>query len=458
MGLRRIIAEAAARAPVPVFVVAAEGGREAAQDLRLHDDVHLMASPGPANVLIVAGRMEAERVEAIARLHDGMSHPRGTIWWTLGRAPDLLPTALPGTVVVDGDVVAAAVRLNRELLTGQVASEPPTLPDVEPAPWRGMGPYGQGGTGMTGGVPYGRPMAELAPDRDGLRLDVLPLRIGPFLPGLPTGLLLDIGWAGDVVVAASVGSGVSWTGASRPPRDVRPLLRPFIRALTEPVSVAELEMARARDHLRWLADALVIHGLPALAGRVLRLVATLSPAHAGKVRDLAEVISRSQILRWSAGGVGRVDPRRLSGLAVGPVARSAGLREDSRLEDPSYRGLGFEPLATDRVDAAGRWRYRWAEAVQSLELSGRAGDIRTEPSGRVESPRGLLERGSAPSARLLALLPSLLEGSSWGDAVTTIVSLDLDLEEIAAVGDGTTATDAEASAETGDVSAPPRAA
>jgi hypothetical protein len=34
------------------------------------------------------------------------------------------------------------------------------------------------------------------------------------------------------------------------------------------------------------------------------------------------------------------------------------------------------------------------------------------------------------------LLPALLEGQEWGDAVATVASLDLDLEEAAAVSAG----------------------
>ena len=51
--------------------------------------------------------------------------------------------------------------------------------------------------------------------------------------------------------------------------------------------------------------------------------------------------------------------------------------------------------------------------------------------GRVETPRGRLEQGSAASARLLDLVPQLLREVEWGDAVATVVSLDIDLDEAA---------------------------
>jgi Respiratory-chain NADH dehydrogenase, 49 Kd subunit len=111
------------------------------------------------------------------------------------------------------------------------------------------------------------------------------------------------------------------------------------------------------------------------------------------------------------------------------VARAAGLAEDVRLDDPAYRELGFEPIIGQEADAATRMRVRIAEAAQSFDLAARAGDRRTTLRGRVESPRGRLEPGSGPSARLLPLVPGALRETDWGDAVTTLVSLDIDLEE-----------------------------
>jgi Ni,Fe-hydrogenase III large subunit len=141
------------------------------------------------------------------------------------------------------------------------------------------------------------------------------------------------------------------------------------------------------------------------------------------------VLGWTQISRWSTRGVGRIAGDELAGLGAGPVARAAGLAEDVRLEDPAYRELGFEPILGDGADAATRLRLRLAEAAQSFDLAARAGDRHTTLRGRVESPRGRLEPGSGPSARLLTLMSSVLRETEWGDAVTTIVSLDIDLEE-----------------------------
>jgi hypothetical protein len=430
VGLSEALGRFAATAPIPVFAVAGPGAREAIQDLRLRPELRLLDMPRPASVLLIAGSVSGAFALPLARIHDSMAHPRATILWTGDGQwrPALSGIAQPA--VVEADPVAAAVAMYRDLVTGRRPSEPPILPDIDPVAWRGVGPYGQGGSGMTGGTPYGRPMAELAPDPDGLRLDVLPMAVGPFFPRFPAGLVLDVRFSGDLVLDATVGE-PTFDALDLP---VRGGLRPFLRALSEPVSIAELELARARDHLRWLSDALIASGLTAFGLRALRLASSTAPGDGTAVRRLARVLGWTQIRRWSTGGVGRISRDELAGLGAGPVARAAGLAEDVRLDDPAYRELRFEPILGDGSDAAARMRLRLAEAAQSLDLAARAGDRRTTVRGRVESPRGRLERGSAPSARLLPLLPSALRETEWGDAVTTLVSLDIDLEEVVLAG------------------------
>lgn len=433
MGLSAVLRRLAADAPAHVFAIAGAGAREAVQDLRLVEGLRFVDTPRAADVLLVAGAVPSELLEPLARVHDAMAHPRRTIFWTLGASPSDLDRTLPKRITVEeGDDVAGAIRsAHRELLVGAEASEPPVLPDVDPAPWRGVGPYGQGGSAMTGGTPYGRPMAELAPDRDGLRLDALPMRIGPFFPRFPAGLTLDLKFTGDVVIDATVPANPFAADRWSAPL-VRPGLKPFIQALSEPVAIAELELARARDHLRWLADALVAHQLGALGLRVLRLASQLRLGDERLVLRLERTLARTSVLDWSTAGVGWLRADALEGLGAGPVARAAGLEDDVRTDDPGYRALGFKPVVHERGDASGRWRQRLAEAAQSLDLAARAGDLQSEPVGRVESPRGRLEAGSGPTERLLPMVPELINDLEWGDAVTALVSLDLDLEEAAA--------------------------
>lgn len=420
-----LVRRLAARSAVPVYAVAGPGSREAVQDLRLVDGVSLVDSPRAANVLLVAGAFPADHGQALARLHDALPHPRATVLWNT----DAGGLTFPGALVMEpGTNPSQLLRaLFRDLIEGRQTTEAALLPDEDPAPWRGVGPYGQGGTGMTGGTPFGRPMAELGPDRDGLRLDVLPTLVGPFFAALPTGLILDLQMSGDVIVGATM--------TAAPPGATNHVasLSPFVRALTEPVSIADLELARARDHLRWLAEALRVQGLPALGVRALALACQVEPGEGTAIRRLGVTIGRSGAYTWSvAPSAGRL-VRDLPGLALGPVSRAAGLPEDERLEDPAYRALGFEPIVAMEDTAAARWRLRLAEAARSLELAARAGSALTTPRGVVESPRGRLALDDAPSQRVMPLIHAEVEGLEWGDAISALVSLDISLDEVGLV-------------------------
>ena len=429
MDLTSVIGRLAASGPVPVFAIAGSGMRSAVQDLRLVREVQLVDTPRAAAILLIAGDIGNAHRDALARTHDLLPHPRATVAWA---TPD--PLAGLGSVAswidLEIDPVPKLRALFRELLTHRRLSEPALLPDVDPVEWRGVGPYGQGGTGMTGGHPYGRPMAELLPDRDGLRLDVLPVAVGPFFTRLPAGLVLDLKTAGDVVVEAAVidtaiGLPLSPSIARTP--------SPFVRALLEPVPIAELEMARAQDHLRWLADALNAQGLPAYGLRALRLAHDLRPGKGDPIRAFAGRLRRTGLFRWSLPRAGSIDPTRLAEQGLGPLARAAGLAEDVRIEDPGYRALGFAPVVLDRNDSVGRWQVRLEEAARSLELTEQADGRLTTVIGRVESPRGRLQLGDSPTGRALELIPDLLPGLEWGDAVATLISLDLDFDEARAV-------------------------
>jgi len=402
--------------------------RAAVQDLRLSRDLRLVDTPRAAAILLIAGDVAEAHREALARTHDVLPHPRATVAW--GASEPLAGLGSATTPIdVQADPVATLRPLFRDLLTGRRPSEPPLLPDLEPVEWRGVGPYGQGGSGMTGGTPYGRPMAELGPDRDGLRLDVLPMTLGPFFPRLPAGLILDLKTAGDVVIEASVVEAAS----GRPPVAASARTSsPFVTALVAPVPIAELELARARDHLRWLADALIAHGLPALGLRALRLAHDVGPGEGERIRAFGGRLRRTGLFRWSLPRAGRIDQKSLAGLGLGPIARAADLAEDVRIEDPGYRALGFAPFVLDRNDPIGRWQVRLEEATRALDLAAQAGARMSAVLGRVESPRGRLQPGDSPTDRVFALVPEILAGLEWGDAIATLISLDLDLDERAA--------------------------
>lgn len=423
--VRRLLARLAASAPVRVFVLEGVNAPVRLVDLRVSERVALLESPRSASVLLVAGQVPPALHDAARRVHDMLSHPRATVVWTSGAAGDPFPGAL--VIADDGDVIETLRQVQSDLVTGRRTSEPALLPDEDPAPWRGVGPYKQGGTGMTGGVPYGRPMAERAPDRDGLELDQIPIRVGPFFPPFPPGLILDLRLQGDIVQDVSIGDNPFSRPAPSPGDRPAPELDPFRRALAQPIPIAELEIARARHHLHWMARALRTHGLGRLGQRVLAMLPRLSPGAIDDVRALQRRLERARGMRWSTAGIGVIAADRIAGQGVGPVARSAGLMEDARLQAAAYTGLDFQPIVQQGGDARARWRQRLLEAVQSLELAGRAGGQRLEPAEAVEGPHGRLTAGSDPVSALLSLIPDLLRDLEWGDAVTTIVSLDLDL-------------------------------
>jgi hypothetical protein len=421
VGVRRLLRNIARHADARIFCVAGSGFRDEARLLRLAEGIHLTTSPRSANILLIVGGLDAGLIAPALVAHDALAAPRATVWWRLDAQPGILPTNFPDAVIVDdGNLVRALRRVHEELVTGQRRSDPALLPDVEPARWRGIGPYGQGGKAMTGGVPYGRPMAERSDARDGLKLDYLPVRIGPLFAPFPIGLALDVKLQGDVIQEAIL------ENFTDPPTHARSI---FHRALREPVLVRDLELQRARSHLHWLADAVGVIGSPSLGERVLRLSHAVGPGDGEVIRALERALRRRRFFGWSTHGVGILEPNGLEPVG-GPLARASGVAIDARCEDPAYQLLGFEPVVQEEGDCAARWIQRLQEAAQALELAARAGDRRAGGSGIIESPRGSLTSRGGPSLAIASLVPSLVAGMEWGDAVATVVSLDLDMSEV----------------------------
>lgn len=178
------LAKLAARAPVPVFAAIGPGRQAATERLLARPGLRRTHTPRDAAVLLVAGDLPSEAAEALSRVHDQLPRPRAVVRWQ-AEAPD--------------DIAGRITETWRGLCAGDV-DEDDRLPDEPPNPWKGVGPHGQGGKGMMGGTPYGRPMAMTGPDiRDGLQLDLYSAAIGPFAPMLPPGLVLTVTLQGDVI-------------------------------------------------------------------------------------------------------------------------------------------------------------------------------------------------------------------------------------------------------------------
>ena len=181
------LARLAAGAAVPVFPCIGTGMLDPVERLFLSPALRRAATPRAAAVLLVAGDISEPARAALDRVHDQLPHPRASVAWA-----------------GSGDPVAEIRQAWGGLLDGR-GDEPDRLPDTPPNEWRGKGDHGQGGKGMMGGTPYGRPMAMTAEDlRDGLQLDAYTARFGPFAPMLPPGLELEITLQGDVIIEARV--------------------------------------------------------------------------------------------------------------------------------------------------------------------------------------------------------------------------------------------------------------
>ncbi|MGH2749220.1 MAG: hypothetical protein ACRDKB_15060 [Actinomycetota bacterium] len=418
--MTHLLRSIARRAEARVFCVAGSRFAENARLLRLSQGIRLAATPRAANLLLIVGKLDTGLVAPALVAHDALSPPRATVWWRGEAQAPLVRANFPDAIVIQGnDPVPALKRVHEELVMGEREGEQPLLPDVEPAPWQGIGPYGQGGKAMTGGVPYGRPMPERADGRDGLKLDFLPVRVGPLFAPFPVGLALDVKLQGDVIQEATL---ENFAHAWASERSI------FHRALRAPVAIHDLEVARARSHLQWLSEAVGIAGAASLSERILRLAQRVEPEDGDEIRALERSLRRRGFLGWNTRGVGVIDPNMSQGI-TGPVARASGLPIDSRADVDAYRRLAFEPLVQEGGDSAARWIQRLREAAQAVELAARAGDDRAGGEGVIESPRGALTSQEGPSHAIARLVPSLLAGMEWGDAVTTIASLDLDMAE-----------------------------
>ena len=272
-----------------------------------------------------------------------------------------------------------------------------------------MGGHDMGGHDMDGhghddmGVVAGLPMAGRAPDRDGLKLDVLHVPFGPVLPHWPAGLRVSLAVQGDVVQEASVRAlGIADDG-SVPFWD-----EPALRALAgASVAAGEVARRRAASHLDSLARLLGVAGWdgPAVRCAVLRdrtLAGEPTGPLAAAFRPLVRRVVRSRVLRRMTIGVGEADAATADRAGIsGPAAITAG-------------------------DVWARL-VRWVRSVE--EDLARLDD--RSPAADVEGPRGPLDGPDPPSAVLLDVLPGLLVGAELAAVRLIVASLDPDLAELA---------------------------
>ena len=314
--LRRL----AARDPVAVFAAIGRGAVRRVEALALAADVEWVASPRHASVLLVAGDIRADDRQALRTVHDQLPRLRATLWW--GAEP-FDGMSAPVTLAASDDPLPHLRELRRRLWAGECASEPDLLADEPPAPWRGVGDHGQGGKGMMGGKPYGRPMAMTADDlRDGLALDESTVRLGPFLPMLPPGLVLELTLQGDLVQRA--------------------------RMRRRPLATPPAAESAAQAGLRHAARLLALLQLGAHAERCRRAQAALERGDAVDLPGLRRALRRSGALVAIPSGLGR--------------CRIGGVESDVR--GRMQRWIDAESLAAIEASAM---EPPWLELLAGLE-------------------------------------------------------------------------------------------
>ncbi|MFD2191958.1 hypothetical protein [Pistricoccus aurantiacus] len=409
----------AARGPAAVFPALGMRGEEAFYRLALDPRIKLVDSPRHASLLLVAGGVPPEMQESLRRIHDQLPAPFATLWY---QSEPLLELQQADVARVDSleALPDALVDAHRKTLCGELGASPRLLTDEPPNPWKGLGDDGHGGEGMMGGVPYGRPMAMPPTDdmRDGLALDILTFRLGPFFPLWPAGLEAEVTLQGDIVQQFAVQS----------PPFPRPLAPAFFEVRERDVPIARLELERARYHLRALYHALHLAGLEDLALDALRLAEGCESAKISALEKRFEALMgrlrRRGFFALHLPERGVLDEEQAETLG-GFAARATGIAQDTRLDDEAYRRLDFSVITQQEGDTRARWRQRLAEIAQSLRLAELAqkDNVVTANREAVETPRGAW--GDKLPGDTSALLKDLLPGLEWGEALATVASLDL---------------------------------
>ncbi|MFI7070735.1 hypothetical protein [Micromonospora sediminicola] len=389
-----VLARWAARRP-HLLVAAVPGATGARLAVEAHADRAgwpLAASPAEADLLVVAGDPGPELAAAIERVWEQFPGPRARARITdpAGVASGLGAAVArwTGTGEEPTDVGPDGARdhgpAGHEPGAGHRA-HPGHGPAADDA--RGHGQHGGGserpGHGDHDGMsmPGGLMMAERAEDRDGLKLDVLHLALGPVLADWPAGLVVEVAVQGDVVQSADA--------RVLPPADPS-AVRPY-------PDVDHPGLCRRRQavaHLDSLGRLWAVAGWPAGAADARRLRdalvdhVPLAAAYAG-FAALDRRARRSRGLRLATDGLGVLSPVAAARAGVAAPAAVCG-------------------------DATARWRHRLVETDRLL-----AGG----------------EPGPAPdAAAVLELAARLVVGLDLAAARVVLASFDPDPDGVLAAG------------------------
>jgi len=326
---------------------------------------------------------------------------------------------------------------------------------------------------------------DLPRSSDGLQMDWIEVPFGPFFPGLPGGLSLELMLDGDTVSSSDARSLVSvnaqLVSAPLAPAEfearmaammpLAPISYSLLAALAIENAAAvvasehiargragALERERIASHLNWLSTFGAQTGFNWLAARAGALQLEVQAADIKRIAALAPSITAllrrlrtAPFLQMRLKGIARLDA---AADATGPVARALGRGEDVRSGDKTFSMLGFTPASQTGGDALARFQLRCDEIAHSLKLIAAAGVIARsaaedigaasgEGEAELETPRGsarlrlTLEQGKVTAAELdtpsthhLALIEEVTAQQELGDALVAVGSLDLSPWEI----------------------------
>jgi hypothetical protein len=242
----------------------------------------MAASPAEANLLVVAGSPGATFAPFADAVWHSVPVPRVSVEVSsASQAEETLVAAVSALRDVDRQRSEAA-----RLAEAPTAEEPTAQHSDHRAHHDVLGSHhGHDMSGME--LPGGIPMADRAPDRDGLMLDRLRVPLGPVLADWPAGLIVHAALQGDVIQEATVeviGSG----------DDVVP-------AFWWPDAPEAAERGRAR-RLDSCARLLAVAGWEhaSVQARLLRDEVLLGRSDHQAVERWARRVRRSRVLRWSS--------------------------------------------------------------------------------------------------------------------------------------------------------------
>lgn len=250
---------------------------------------------------------------------------------------------------------------------------------------------GNVGPGGHGEMPGMLPMADVAEDRDGLKLDVLHVPLGPVLPCWPHGLVVRTELQGDIV---------QWAEAHLAGAPADTTVTPYWSDAVDP---AGLRRRVAAAHLDSMSRLLALAGWTwAEAGAVRLRDRLLAGEPESRVREAfgrwRGRVESSVLLRWATDGLGVLDPVRARELGVGGPA--------SRAPEP--------------WDATARW-LQWLAETDALLHGKRVSD---------GGPRGRPDPQRRPSQALVAAVVDLMPGLDLLDARLLMAGFDPDPDEL----------------------------